>query len=37
MLCYNLLNIGDIPNIWQSEEADAIVDSLRNSVKEAGR
>ncbi|KAA6386984.1 MAG: putative dynein heavy chain axonemal [Streblomastix strix] len=21
MLCYNLLNIGDIPNIWQSEEA----------------
>ncbi|KAA6376911.1 MAG: putative dynein heavy chain [Streblomastix strix] len=33
----NLLNIGDIPNIWQSEKADAIVDSLRNSAKEAGR
>ncbi|KAA6358731.1 MAG: putative dynein heavy chain, partial [Streblomastix strix] len=33
----NLLNIGEIPNIWQSEEADAIVDSLRNSAKEAGR
>ncbi|KAA6377464.1 MAG: hypothetical protein EZS28_027008, partial [Streblomastix strix] len=21
MLCYNLLNIGDIPNIWQSKES----------------
>ncbi|KAA6335293.1 MAG: putative dynein heavy chain axonemal, partial [Streblomastix strix] len=33
----NLLNIGDIPNIWKSEEADAIVDSHRNSSKETGR
>ncbi|KAA6394430.1 MAG: putative dynein heavy chain [Streblomastix strix] len=33
----NLMNVGDIPNIWKSEEADAIVDSRSNSSKETGR
>lgn len=33
----NLLNVGDIPNIWQPDEADEIVESLRQVSKEAGK
>jgi dynein heavy chain len=33
----NLLNVGDIPNLWAPDEADEIVESLRNVSKEAGK
>ncbi|KAA6380272.1 MAG: putative dynein heavy chain [Streblomastix strix] len=33
----NLLNVGDIPNIWQSYEIDEPVDNARPLAKEAGK
>ncbi|KAA6390530.1 MAG: putative dynein heavy chain [Streblomastix strix] len=33
----NLLNVGDIPNIWQSYEIDELVESVRPLAKEAGK
>ncbi|KAK2951696.1 putative Dynein axonemal heavy chain 1 [Blattamonas nauphoetae] len=33
----NLLNTGEIPNIWEPEEIEEIVDHLRDASKQAGK
>ncbi|KAA6327877.1 MAG: putative dynein heavy chain [Streblomastix strix] len=33
----NLLNIGEIPNIWKPEEIDELVESVRPLAKDAGK
>ena len=33
----NILNSGDIPNLWESDEKDKIVDEMRPVMKRLGK